>query len=321
MIIAVNGILVGGMTTVGLEIELERSGPELILTLSRYKFADELRTAEVEWEQDCLKTSDAALNDDRRLDWTDICVAPISAPIEKFTAKAIAEFVQDDDQTSIVGGRKNMVAGERTAARGNALANQISNGNTDCISIAVSENIASRGRKSNPRQSSKINALCCSDDRFPSSNSAQDNVQESGESVSTLGLSPANRQTWDEQSKRNLANSVLDRHNASAGQTSTRVVPSGTSRPEMADVRQELAVNQMKGLKEASKAECTVKDLGTIVQRRTVSFSSKSKSRRVDKSMYAAHNSVCTHDDESSIDLLSGDEDAETDDGNACKYE
>jgi hypothetical protein len=73
MLIAVNGKGVGGMTTTGVEIELEVSGPDLVLLVSRYKFADEIRESIHQAEQAYLQTVDAVINDDRLLGWTDIC--------------------------------------------------------------------------------------------------------------------------------------------------------------------------------------------------------------------------------------------------------
>lgn len=61
------------MTITGLEIELDQSGPELMLLVSRYKFADEVQESTEQAEQIHLKSVDAAVNDDRRLDWTDVC--------------------------------------------------------------------------------------------------------------------------------------------------------------------------------------------------------------------------------------------------------
>jgi len=86
------------MTTLGLEIELEQSGSQLILCVSRYKFGGEIREAIARFEQRHLKAVDEALNDDLRLSWTDIgggsrvvSVAESLASVEKAAA------IQEED--------------------------------------------------------------------------------------------------------------------------------------------------------------------------------------------------------------------------------
>ena len=41
MLVMVNGKVVGGMTQVGVEMEIETSGPTLLLAISRYKHAND----------------------------------------------------------------------------------------------------------------------------------------------------------------------------------------------------------------------------------------------------------------------------------------
>lgn len=73
MIISIQGKGVGGMTTVGVEIELELGGPDMVLLVSRYKFGDEIREFFGQAEKSFIHAVDAAINDDRLLGWTNIC--------------------------------------------------------------------------------------------------------------------------------------------------------------------------------------------------------------------------------------------------------
>jgi hypothetical protein len=72
MILTLNSKSVGGMTAFGFDLELERSGTELFLLVSRYRFADEIHLNMQNAELDYFKAVDAASNDDRLLNWTDI---------------------------------------------------------------------------------------------------------------------------------------------------------------------------------------------------------------------------------------------------------
>jgi len=72
LLVLVNGKTVGGMTAERLEFELATSGAELILTVARYKFATEVEKEISRAEESYLKSVDEAINDDRRLGWTDI---------------------------------------------------------------------------------------------------------------------------------------------------------------------------------------------------------------------------------------------------------
>lgn len=85
MIIAVNGKGVGGMTTTGVEIELEQAGPDMVILVSRYKFASEIRESIGNAEQVYLHAVDAAINDDRLLGWTDICARNAPATVTRQT--------------------------------------------------------------------------------------------------------------------------------------------------------------------------------------------------------------------------------------------
>jgi hypothetical protein len=82
MIVSVNGKRVGGMTAAGFEIEVEISGPELVLLVSRYKFATKVQDRIQEAERSYLDAIDKVINDDRLLGWTDIgtTTTPLSGP-------------------------------------------------------------------------------------------------------------------------------------------------------------------------------------------------------------------------------------------------
>ena len=72
MVIAVNGKSVGGMTFTGLEIEFELAGPDMILLVSRYKFADSVHDKVTQLERSYVHAFDVAMNDDRQVGWIDI---------------------------------------------------------------------------------------------------------------------------------------------------------------------------------------------------------------------------------------------------------
>jgi hypothetical protein len=72
MIVSINGKHVGGMSEAGFEIEVEISGPELVLLVSRYKFASKVQDRIQEAERSYLDAIDKVINDERLLGWTDI---------------------------------------------------------------------------------------------------------------------------------------------------------------------------------------------------------------------------------------------------------
>jgi hypothetical protein len=72
MIVSINGKHVGGMSEAGFEIEVEISGPELVLLVSRYKFASKVQDRIQEAERSYIDAIDKVINDERLLGWTDI---------------------------------------------------------------------------------------------------------------------------------------------------------------------------------------------------------------------------------------------------------
>ena len=79
MIIAINGKSVGGMTTIGLEIELEQACPELMVIVSRYLFPEDVQNTIARNEQSYLNAFDCEINDDRQLAWIDVGVTAFSS--------------------------------------------------------------------------------------------------------------------------------------------------------------------------------------------------------------------------------------------------
>lgn len=71
MLVALNGKDIGGMTQTGLDVELECSGPQITLTVSRYKFAAEVENRICQAEANHFEAVDKSINDERKLDWTD----------------------------------------------------------------------------------------------------------------------------------------------------------------------------------------------------------------------------------------------------------
>jgi hypothetical protein len=72
MILCVNGRAVGGMTEFGVRLELETSGEQLLLLVSRYKFSLAVHHREVKAEKRDLELLDRDLNDDRLMDWVEL---------------------------------------------------------------------------------------------------------------------------------------------------------------------------------------------------------------------------------------------------------
>ena len=72
MIIAINGMPVGGMTEAGLELELETTAPRLLLAVSRYKHAEKVARKFAEMERNMLNIMDRAARDDRLMGWREV---------------------------------------------------------------------------------------------------------------------------------------------------------------------------------------------------------------------------------------------------------
>ena len=72
MLVMVNGKVVGGMTQVGVEMEIETSGPTLLLAISRYKHANDAARKFAEMERKMLRVMDSAARDNRLLGWLEI---------------------------------------------------------------------------------------------------------------------------------------------------------------------------------------------------------------------------------------------------------
>ena len=72
MVVLINGKPVGGMTEVGLELELEMSAPNLLLGVSRYKHAQKVARRFAEMERKMLDFMDRAARDDRLMGWREI---------------------------------------------------------------------------------------------------------------------------------------------------------------------------------------------------------------------------------------------------------
>lgn len=71
MVLSINGVSVGGMTTCGLEIELDVCGSELQLAVSRFRDTSRLEERLREIENFAVAELDKALNDKYNLDWID----------------------------------------------------------------------------------------------------------------------------------------------------------------------------------------------------------------------------------------------------------
>ena len=72
MILMVNGKEVGGMSEVGVELEIDTSGPKLNLVVSRYKHAKNVQKKFVEAERQMMRVMDSAARDDRLIGYREI---------------------------------------------------------------------------------------------------------------------------------------------------------------------------------------------------------------------------------------------------------
>lgn len=76
MILMVNGRPVGGMTEVGLEMELEVCGPSLFLTVAQYKYTQTTQSQRSSLEIKQMQAMDELLRDDRIIGWREIGCRP-----------------------------------------------------------------------------------------------------------------------------------------------------------------------------------------------------------------------------------------------------
>lgn len=72
MVLAINGKQIGGLTVTGLELELDMCGTNLLLVVSRYKFARRTEEEIDKVGRACCYGLDEAINDKRLLNWIDI---------------------------------------------------------------------------------------------------------------------------------------------------------------------------------------------------------------------------------------------------------
>jgi hypothetical protein len=72
VIVSINGKHIGGMSEAGFEIDVEISGPELVLLVSRYTFVSKVQDSIQEAERSYLDAIDKGINDERLLGWTEI---------------------------------------------------------------------------------------------------------------------------------------------------------------------------------------------------------------------------------------------------------
>ena len=97
MIVGFNGKEVGGMTVEGLHLELETAGPNLSLTISRYKYANQVANRIARAEEKVIAAIDDALNDDCHLGWVDENVTGASdTSLSVIASKALDSQLQSE---------------------------------------------------------------------------------------------------------------------------------------------------------------------------------------------------------------------------------
>jgi hypothetical protein len=94
----INGHCVGGMTEVGLDLELETSGPRLILVISRYKHARAAAQQLAAMERNMLRVMDKACRDERLLGWQEVGNAAVQPP----NASGVPTLGGSDDPQQMV---------------------------------------------------------------------------------------------------------------------------------------------------------------------------------------------------------------------------
>ena len=112
LVLSVNGSDIGGMTELGLEVELDISGPDILLAISRYRFAAREERKSNAKEEATLASFEEKLGDKKQLGWheltltgDDLSVPYLLSPLEgtedvqRNTANVFAE---DDDLESDV---------------------------------------------------------------------------------------------------------------------------------------------------------------------------------------------------------------------------
>jgi hypothetical protein len=75
MILTINGKEVGGMTEVGLQLELETSGVELIVAVSRYRFPNLISQINVAHQNSIWLDLDEKIGDKRVVSWSELNLA------------------------------------------------------------------------------------------------------------------------------------------------------------------------------------------------------------------------------------------------------
>jgi hypothetical protein len=100
MIVMVNGKTVGGMTRVGLDLEVETSGPVLLLAVSRYKHAEDAARKFAAMERQMIQVMDSAARDDRLIGWHEVGNADSppspAAPCQPADSSTIGDSQQDE---------------------------------------------------------------------------------------------------------------------------------------------------------------------------------------------------------------------------------
>ena len=102
MIITVNGKDVGGMTEVGLELEMETSGVEMILVVSRYRFPSLVDRLKADLENDTWATLDRNLQDKRNLGWSELDLSSKDKCINDGPLQRMEESGQSQDSAAIL---------------------------------------------------------------------------------------------------------------------------------------------------------------------------------------------------------------------------
>jgi len=80
IILAINGKDVGGMTLTGFDIEMETSGAEMTLTISRYRFPSEADMEIADLQNNVWATLEYCLEDKRKLGW---CELDLTSTVEQ----------------------------------------------------------------------------------------------------------------------------------------------------------------------------------------------------------------------------------------------
>lgn len=199
MIIMINGQCVGGMTQVGLELELETSGPRLILVVSRYKHARAAAQQLAAMERNMLRVMDKACRDKRLLGWHEVGNAAVQVQAPGSSAYPALDSIEEDPRRMIVDGTRDennvMDIDRASSSKGSPLkqTHVDAYGNSD-----GEERPDHMDDKEDSSPHSSLLQSCVLEREVVKPKSEKGNAYSSGSDVSAGGNSESDNEEWEE---------------------------------------------------------------------------------------------------------------------------